>query len=101
MTTWIFEPGHTEIAFRARHMMVTWVRGAFKDVHGKLEFDWESCLYSTFTGWTETETLWTGEPDRDAHLKSADFFDVENHPRVEFEGRLVERIGSTSGRRRT
>lgn len=93
MTTWIFEPGHTELAFRARHMMVTWVRGAFKDVHGMLEFDWESCLDSRFNGWADVERLWTGEPDRDAHLKSADFFDVEKHPRIQFEGRLVERLG--------
>ena len=96
MTTWIFEPGHTELAFRARHMMVTWVRGAFKDVHGKLEFDWDSCLDSTFTGWTDAAKLWTGEPDRDDHLRSADFFDVENHPRVEFGGRLTHRRGRTS-----
>jgi polyisoprenoid-binding protein YceI len=93
MTTWIFEPGHTELVFRARHMMVTWVRGAFKDVHGKLEFDWDNCLESTFTGWTDSDKLWTGEPSRDAHLKSVDFFDVENHPRLEFDGRLLERIG--------
>jgi polyisoprenoid-binding protein YceI len=93
VTTWIFEPGHTELAFRARHMMVTWVRGAFKDVHGKLEFDWDSCLESTFTGWADVERLWTGEPTRDAHLKSADFFDAENHHRLEFDGRLIERTG--------
>lgn len=93
MTTWIFEPGHTELAFRARHMMVTWVRGAFKDVHGKLEFDWDSCLGSTFTGWTDATKLWTGEPDRDEHLRSTDFFDVENHPRIEFGGRLTHRQG--------
>jgi polyisoprenoid-binding protein YceI len=93
MTTWIFEPGHTELTFRARHMMVTWVRGAIKDVHGKLEFDWESCLEATFEGWADVERLWTGEPERDAHLRSADFFDAENHPRIEFAGRLVERIG--------
>ncbi len=92
MTTWIFEPGHTELSFRARHMMVTWVTGSIKDVHGKLEFDWESCLDSTFEGWAELENLWTGEPDRDTHLRSADFFDAENHPRIEFSGRLVERI---------
>jgi polyisoprenoid-binding protein YceI len=93
MTTWIFEPGHTELAFRARHMMVTSVRGAFKDVHGKLEFDWDSCLESTFAGWTDATKLWTGEQIRDEHLRSADFFDVENHPRIEFEGRLTERLG--------
>ena len=39
MATWIFEPGHTAAEFCVRHMMVTWVRGHFKNVHGSLEFD--------------------------------------------------------------
>lgn len=95
MAGWIFEPGHTAITFRARHMMVTWVRGAFKDVHGRLEFDWDECLESTFDGEVDTTKLWTGEPNRDAHLRSADFFDVESHPRLTFAGRLVERVGDT------
>src|SRR5918995_6127250 len=48
MATWILEPGHTEAEFRARHMMVTWVRGLFKDIHGQLELDWDHCLEATF-----------------------------------------------------
>lgn len=95
MSTWIFEPGHTEVAFRARHMMVTWVRGLFKDVHGQISFDLERCLDSTFSGGIDATRVWTGEPDRDEHLRSADFFDVENHPRVSFEGRFSERTGDT------
>jgi polyisoprenoid-binding protein YceI len=96
MATWIFEPGHTEAEFRARHMMVTWVRGLFKDIHGSLELDWDSCLEATFTGEIDATGIWTGQPERDAHLRSADFFDVENHPKIVFAGRFTERTGDTS-----
>jgi polyisoprenoid-binding protein YceI len=93
VTSWIFEPGHTEAEFRARHMMVTWVRGLFKDIHGKIEFDLEDCMGTTFEGKIDAAGIWTGEPQRDAHLRSADFFDVENYPEIDFRGRFVERIG--------
>jgi polyisoprenoid-binding protein YceI len=96
MATWIFEPGHTEVEFRARHMMVTWVRGLFKDVHGRMELDWDRCLEATFTGEIDAAGIWTGEPARDAHLRGADFFDVESHPTISFAGRFAERTGSTT-----
>ncbi len=95
MTTWIFEPGHTEVEFRAMHMMVTWVRGLFKDIHGRLEFDWDTCLQSTFSGEIDATKIWTGEPARDEHLRSADFFDVDAHPKIAFTGRFTERTGDT------
>ncbi|MGH3994377.1 MAG: YceI family protein [Pseudonocardiaceae bacterium] len=95
MPTWIFEPGHTEAEFRARHMMVTVVSGLFKDIHGEMEFDLAEWERTTFRGEIDATKIWTGEPDRDAHLRSADFFDAENHPRIGFEGRFVERTGDT------
>jgi polyisoprenoid-binding protein YceI len=93
MSTWIFEPGHTEAEFRARHMMVTWVRGLFKDIHGSLELDFDGWLDATFQGEIDATGIWTGEPERDAHLRSADFFDVESHPKIEFSGRFGDRTG--------
>jgi polyisoprenoid-binding protein YceI len=93
MSTWIFEPGHTEAAFRARHMMVTWVRGLFKDIRGTIEWDPEDCLKTSFEGWIDATRIWTGEPVRDEHLRSADFFDVEHHPTIAFRGRFTERVG--------
>ena len=94
MAIWIFEPGHTEAEFRARHMMVTWVRGLLKDIHGRLELDWERCLNATFEGVIDATGVWTGEPNRDAHLRSADFVDVENHPKITFTGTFTERSGA-------
>jgi polyisoprenoid-binding protein YceI len=94
--TWIFEPGHTEAEFRARHMMVTWVRGLFKDIHGQIQLDWDRPLEARFEGEIDATALWTGQPQRDEHLRSADFFDVENHPSITFAGGFTERTGSTS-----
>jgi polyisoprenoid-binding protein YceI len=93
MKRWSFEPGHTAAEFVARHMMVSKVRGAFKDVHGRVDFDYPDCMQTTFEGVIEAGRLWTGEPERDAHLRSDDFFDVERHPEIRFDGRFSERVG--------
>ena len=96
MSTWIFEPGHTEAEFRARHMMVTWVRGLFKDIHGRLELEWEPRLEASFEGEIDATGIWTGEAARDTHLRSADFLDVDNHPTLRFAGRFTEQTGAAT-----
>jgi polyisoprenoid-binding protein YceI len=93
MARWTFEPGHTAAEFCARHMMVTSVRGHFKNVHGTLEFDPENPHAVSVQVKIDARGLWTGEPERDNHLRSADFLDVEGHPEITFQGHEVEIMG--------
>jgi len=93
MARWFFEPGHTAAEFCVRHMMVTYVRGHFKNVHGRLNFDPTNAKNSSVEAEIDARTLWTGEPDRDAHLRSADFLDVEHHPAITFRSREVKLLG--------
>jgi polyisoprenoid-binding protein YceI len=86
MHRWTFEPGHTAAEFCVRHMMVTYVRGHFKNVHGTLDFDPDVPTSSRVQATIEARELWTGVPDRDAHLKSPDFLDVERFPQITFRG---------------
>jgi polyisoprenoid-binding protein YceI len=98
MAKWWFEPGHTGAEFCARHMMVSCVRGHFKNVHGKVDFDPEKPQDASVEATIDARGLWSGEPDRDAHLKSADFLDVENHPTITFKGKGVELVSATEGK---
>jgi len=95
MATWVFEPGHTAAEFRARHMMVCWVRGHFKDVHGSLEFDPDNPVGLAVEAKIQTNQLWTGEPQRDDHLRSGDFLDAGNHPVIAFKSTGSQQVGAT------
>jgi len=90
MAKWTFEPGHTAAEFRARHMMVTYVRGHFKNIQGTLEFDPEDPSNSSVEVRIDARGIWTGVEQRDDHLRSADFLDAENHPEITFKGNQVE-----------
>jgi polyisoprenoid-binding protein YceI len=95
MATWLFEPGHTAAEFRARHMMVSWVRGHFKDVHGSLEFDPDNPAQLSIEATIQAEKLWTGEPQRDDHLRSGDFLDAGKHPAISFKSTGSQCVGAS------
>ena len=97
MANWFFEPGHTAAEFCVRHMMVTYVRGHFKNIRGSLVFDPANPSGASVEATIDAAGLWTGEPDRDTHLRSADFLDVTNYPTITFTGNRVEIIGESEG----
>jgi polyisoprenoid-binding protein YceI len=82
MTTWKIDPAHTDISFSAKHMMITTVRGKFAQVEGELELDETEPRNSRGEIRVAAASLSTGFDARDQHLRSADFFDVETHPRI-------------------
>ena len=93
MAVWTFEPGHTAAEFCARHMMVTCVRGHFKNVHGTLRLDLDNPSAASVEATIDARAIWSGEPARDEHLRSTDFLDVENHPTITFRGKNPVLLG--------
>ena len=93
MAKWVFEPGHSAAGFCVRHMMVTYVRGHFKNVHGRLVFDLLNPGFSSVEVAIDAREIWTGEPDRDAHLRSPDFLDVDRYPQITYIGGEVVVLG--------
>ena len=93
-TTWQIDPAHSAIEFAVKHMMFTTVRGRFKDVKGTIEIDEENPDNSTVDVEIAAASIETGAADRDAHLRSADFLDVANHPTLTFRSTGFEPAGS-------
>jgi polyisoprenoid-binding protein YceI len=93
-STWQLDPAHTQVEFAVTHMMFAKVRGRFTDVSGSLVVgsegnDGQSRTSVVIRG----ESIDTGQAQRDEHLRSADFFDVERFPELTFESRAVTRDG--------
>ena len=89
-TTWKLDPAHTAVEFAVKHMMFTTVRGRFKALSGEIHIDEQQPDKSHVEVEIEAASIDTGVADRDAHLRSADFLDVENHPRLTFRSTRVE-----------
>jgi polyisoprenoid-binding protein YceI len=90
---WHFEPGHSAAEFRARHMMVTWVRGSFKNIIGRLDFDPRQPSALAVECTIDSTACWTGETARDAHLRSEDFLYCERFPQIRFKSSRTVQIG--------
>jgi polyisoprenoid-binding protein YceI len=91
---YVLDPAHTRIGFSARHAMVTKVRGQFDEFEGTAHVDTQNPASSTVNVTIQTASVTTGQAQRDGHLKSPDFFDVETYPQITFVSTDVERDGT-------
>jgi polyisoprenoid-binding protein YceI len=92
-STWSLDPAHSAAEFSARHMMISTVRGAFHKVEGTVELDEVHPENSTVTATIEAASIDSRQADRDTHLRSADFLDVEHYPTITFKSTKIEPHG--------
>lgn len=91
---WVIDPSHSEIEFKVKHLMVTNVKGSFKEYEASIYTTSDNFMTAEIDCWIKAASIETGSADRDKHLRSADFLDVENHPQINFRADTVENVDS-------
>ena len=89
-TTWKIDPAHSVAEFKVKHMMIANVKGKFSGISGVLTLDEADPARSTVQASIPMETVFTGDAQRDTHLKSPDFFDAEKHREMTFKSTRIE-----------
>ena len=92
LTTWTLDASHTDAGFAVKHLMISTVRGRFAGVSGTVEFDPSDLSTGQARVSIDTASIDTRDEKRDAHLKSADFFDVASFPAITFVSRRVQAV---------
>jgi polyisoprenoid-binding protein YceI len=91
VTTWQIDPVHSTAQFKVKHLMISNVKGEFTSIKGTLQLDSSDVTKSSLEVVIDANSINTREPQRDAHLKSADFFDVEKFPNITFRSGKVSK----------
>jgi polyisoprenoid-binding protein YceI len=92
-TTWTIDPAHTTVEFSLKHLMISTVRGHFGAVSGTIVLDEANPAASSVTAQIDVTSIDTRQEQRDAHLRSADFFEVEKYPSITFKSTRIEALG--------
>ncbi|HMC97342.1 MAG TPA: YceI family protein [Flavobacteriales bacterium] len=96
-TKWTIDPAHSEIQFKVKHLMITSVTGSFGKFGADIIVEGDDLSKASIDFWADAASVTTGSADRDKHIKSPDFLDIANHPRITFKAtgaRDVDHDGS-------
>jgi len=96
MTTYRIDPLHSFIEFKIKHLMISTVNGSFQSFDATLNSDGDDFANATVTFSADVNSVSTNIIDRDNHLKSVDFFDAENYPKINFNSTSVEKVDENS-----
>jgi len=91
-TKWVIDPTHSELLFKVKHLMITNVKGEFRKFDASIIANGDDFSQAKVKATVQADSVFTNNDDRDKHLKSGDFFDVENHKTLEFEGTSFEKL---------
>jgi len=91
-TKWTIDPAHSEVQFKVKHLMITTVTGSFQKFGADIETVGDDLSKARVSFWADADSVTTGNPDRDKHLKSPEFFDGANHPRILFTATRSENV---------
>jgi len=91
-TKWVLDPSHSEILFKVKHMMIANVKGEFRKFEAAAETEGHDFSNGSVSVKIDAASIFTNNDDRDKHLRSADFFDAENHKELIFTGKKLRKI---------
>jgi polyisoprenoid-binding protein YceI len=96
--TWQIDSVHSQIQFKVRHMMVSWVRGCFEKFNGTINLDEHNTEKTTVNIMIDVASIYTHQADRDAHLRGADFLDAFTYPKIYFVSRKVKQTSANTAK---
>lgn len=95
-TKWTIDPGHSEVHFKVKHLVISTVTGTFSKYSSEAETEGDNFETANIKFTADVNSISTGMEQRDGHLKSADFFDAENHPTIDFVSTGMTKTGANT-----
>jgi len=95
-TKWVLDPSHSEVLFKVKHLMISTVKGEFRKIQGEVLSNGADFSQASVNLTVDASSIDTNDTGRDTHLRSADFFDVENHKEITFKGSSFNKLDESN-----